>query len=248
MLVCAIYAVAVSKSTGSDFQMRKTKTDTNWSAAIGKEQGVGPVTTGLGEEEPSEEGGKRGRDGRRVYPGHAQHDGRVLGGEILVTQNKPVRMKAAKPKVMEETDHQANGLVRHRLDRSGVDDETDDGEHHGADAEAKRLRTLADLRTRERLSARSLPASGAMIAVMMTVDKYGRMERKEDLDRVTPMALAKKDGNHASKTVREVVPREVRDGERPELRVASERAPRDVETLLFARGRRSPSCPWRNRA
>ena len=29
----------------------------------------------------------------------------------------------------------------------------------------------------------------------------------------------------------------MRDGERPELRVASERAPRDVETLLFARGR-----------
>lgn len=116
-----------------------------------EEQGVGPVTTGLGEEETGEEGGKRGRDGRRRVR-HAQHDGRVLGREILVTAEQTGTDEGGETKGDgEETDHQANGLVRHRLDRSGVDDETDDGEHHGADAEAKRLRTLADLRTRERL-------------------------------------------------------------------------------------------------
>jgi len=203
-----------------------------------EEQGVRPVATSLGKEETGEEGGKRGRDGRRRV-GHAQHDGRVLRRKILVAAEQAGTDEGGETEGdREETNNQSDGLVGDSLNRGGVDDQTDGGERNGADTKAERLRALADL------------GAGELLLRLEVARERGDDGRHDDGGQV------RKDGEEGrlgkghthgageegrqprEQTIGEVVPGEVGDGERPELRVANKGAPRNGETLLGVRNAR----------
>ena len=203
-----------------------------------EEQGVRPVATGLGKEETGEEGGKRGRDGRRRV-GHAQHDGRVLRRKILVAAEQAGADEGGETEGdREETNNQSDGLVGDSLNRGGVDDETNGGERDGADTKAERLRALTDL------------GAGELLLRLELARERGDDRRHDDGGQVRKDGeegrLGKSHSHGAGEegrqpreqTIGEIVPGEVGDGERPELRVANKGAPRNGETLLSVRSAR----------
>mmetsp|Transcript_10350 Transcript_10350/g.25441 ORF Transcript_10350/g.25441 Transcript_10350/m.25441 type:complete len:512 (-) Transcript_10350:235-1770(-) len=192
----------------------------------GDEQGQGPVAASGGEEVSGEEGGEGGGDGGEGV-GHAEHDGRVLDGEVGVAAEQSGSHPGAESEAdRQERDDERDSALGDRLRGGGVDHVRDAGERHRPASEAQRLRQLAHV--------------GARHAALLQLVGGGRNDQRHgDGGQVRQdgqeggfgechvEGAGQKGREPCEQAVGKVVPGEVRSHQRPERLVGEKCAPRN---------------------